>query len=230
MRSVRTKITVLGLVGTLALAGCARPAEEALRVGDVSVGTSEIEDTVAAILSQVGDQPAPAADVARLRQLAAACTAFAELAGRYAREEGVTTPEPDYADSANRLGLDTDNPLARCYAEARALIAPLIEDTTGRAPTEDEMQAVYDDFVAIVGEGAATYDQIRSELLGWPEYGQALALRDNLIDAAERYGLTVHPRYQPLEYPMFFAGQNEELIVVAVPLGEQGTGAIRPAS
>jgi hypothetical protein len=137
MRTVRSKIVVLALVGALALAGCARQSEEALSVGDVSVDAAQIDDTVAGILAQVGDNPTQAGDVARLRQFAAACTGFAELAGRYAREQGVSVPDPDYAASAERLGLDVDDPLARCNAEARAPLGPLVEDTPARTPTED---------------------------------------------------------------------------------------------
>src|SRR5690606_9216821 len=102
-------------------------------------------------------------------------------------------------------------------------------DATARTPTEDEMRGVYDDFVAIVGPNAATYEQVRGELLTWTEFGKALAVRDGLSEAAQRYGVTVHPRYQPLEYPLLQTGQNGELTVVTLPLGEQGTGAVHSA-
>jgi hypothetical protein len=92
------------------------------------------------------------------------------------------------------------------------------------------MRAVFEDFEALVGPDVATFEQIRDELLAWPAYGQTLALRDALIEASQRFGVTVHPRFQPLEYPLLFAGQNEELTVVSMPLGDQGTGAAETAS
>lgn len=231
MRTVRTKITVLALVATLALAGCARPTEEALRVGDVSVDTAQIDDTVSNLLSRLGDDATGAADsVAGLLQFAAQLTAFTEVARQYAREQGVDVVDPDYATAAGELQLDADDPLARQYAEAIAHRDALLEAASPRTPTEDEMRAVYDDFVALVGAGQATYDQIRGDLLSWEAYGRALAVRDELVEASQRYGVSVHPRYQPLEFPLLQAGQTGELTVVSLPLGEQGTGAIRPAS
>lgn len=231
MRTLRVKITVLALVGTLALAGCARPTEDALRVGDVSVTNTQIDDTVAALMSRLGEGGTPGVDtVAGVRQFAVRLTVFTEVASRYAREQSVTVPEPNYAAAAQELQLDADDPLVRISAQARAHADALLEDATARTPTEDEMRAVYDDFVALVGPNAATYEQVRGELLAWPEFGKALAVRDGLSEAAQRYGVTVNPRYQPLEFPLLQTGQNGELTVVTLPLGEQGTGAARPAA
>jgi hypothetical protein len=231
MRTVRLKITVVALVGMLALAGCTRQSEEAVRVGDVSIDNAQIDDTVAELLSRAdGTSATPGIDtVAGLRQLAVRLTVFTEVAREYAREQDVTVPEPDYAAAANELQLDPEEPLVRMLAEARVHTDALLQDATARTPTEDEMRAVYDDFVALVGAGAPTYDLVRADLLEWAPYGQALALRDGLMEAAGRYGVTVHPRYQPIEYPLLQAGQNGELTVVSLPLGEQGTGAVRSA-
>jgi hypothetical protein len=92
------------------------------------------------------------------------------------------------------------------------------------------MRDVYDRFSALAGPGAATFEQIRDELLRLPEYGEALALRDALIAAADRYGVTVNPRYQPLdEFSLHVVG-NGQLVLVSLPLGQQGTGAVRPGS
>jgi hypothetical protein len=222
MRTV--KIAVLALVGTLALAGCAHDTDEALRVGDVSVGNAQVEDTVAGILTQLGDNPAKD-HVADVRQTVVQWTAFTEVASRYAREQGVSVPAPDVDSAANDLGLDADDPVARVWAEAQTLLTTLLADTEGRTPTEDEMRGVFDDFVAIAGPDAATFEQIRDELLSLSQYHQALALRDALIAAADRYGVTVNPRYQPLEFPMLQVA-NGQLTLVSLPLGEQGTGAV----
>jgi hypothetical protein len=230
MRSVRVKITALALVGALALAGCARSTEDALRVGDVSVTTTQIDDTVSAFLTRLGENGTPGVDtVAGVRQFAVRATVFTEVARRYAQEQSVSVPEPDYEAVAQELQLSTDDPLVRIAAEARAYADALLADAQPRTPTEDEMRKVYDDFVALVGPDAATYEQVRAELIDWPQFGKALAVRDGLTEAAQRYGVTVNPLYQPLEFALLQTGQSGELTVVTLPLGEQGTGAVRSA-
>lgn len=232
MRTVKVKVTVLALVAALGLAGCARDTEEALRVGDVSVANSQVEDSAAPFVGVLGaDAPGTSGTetVAQVRQSVVQLTAFKEVASRYARETGVRPESPDYAGAAQAFQLDVDDPYVRLNAEAVALRDALLADATGRQPTEDEIRRVYDDFIALAGAGAATFDQIRNELLGFPEYQQALALRDELIAAADRYGVTVNPRYQPLEFPLIQVSDGQ-LTLVSVPLGEQGTGATRPQS
>jgi len=236
MRTVRVKITALALVGAFALAGCARPTDEALRVGDVSVGNTQVEQTAAPLAEAIGATAAGSAEtaqvVAQIRQSVVQLTIFTEVASRYARERGVEPEEPDYQGVADSLQVDVNDPYARLRAEADAYRNALLADATGRTPTEDEIRGVYDHYVAVVTEGGgvpATFEQIRDELLNWPEYHQALALRDALSEAAERYGVFVHPRYQPVEYPLLQAGNQGQFILVSLPFGPPGTGAVRSA-
>lgn len=236
MRTVRVKITALALVGAFALAGCARATDEALRVGDVSVGTSQVEQTAAPLAEALGATAPGTAEtaqvVARLRQSVVQLMIFTEVASRYAREQGVQAEEPDYEGVARSLQVDVNDPYARLTAEAHAYRNALVADATGRTPTEDEIREVYDHYVAVVtkdGGVPATYEQIREELLTWPEYHQALALRDALSEAAQRYGVFVHPRYQPIEYPLLQAGNQGQFTLVTVPFGPPGTGAARAA-
>jgi hypothetical protein len=237
MRTVRVKITALALVAMVTLAGCARPTEEALRVGDVSVGTSQIEQSAAPLAQALGATAAGSAQtasiVAQIRQDVVEFTIFIEVASRYARERGVRPEEPDYQSVATSLQADVDDPYVRLNAQANAYRDALLADATGRQPTEDELQAVYDHYVAVAtAEGLdqaqlATFEQIRAELLDWPEYHQALALRDALSDAADRYGVFVHPRYQPIVYPLLRGGNQGQFTLVSLPFGPAGTGAIR---
>jgi len=230
MRTVKVKVTVLALVGTLALAGCARNPDEALRVGDVSVGTSQVEDTAAPLTELVSAGAVSGTEaVAQVRQSVVQLTAFTEVAGRFAREQRVSVGEPNVEAWAQALQVDVDDPYAQLNAEAFAIRDALLEDATGRTPTEDEMRAVYADYAPLAGSTAASYEEIRQALLDLPEYHQALTLRDDLIAAADRYGVTVNPRYQPVVFPLFQVADGQ-LTLVSLPLGEQGTGAVRPAS
>ncbi len=225
----RSKLLVVtALVAGLALTGCAQSANDALQVGDVTVDNAEVEataDPFAEFLIANG------ADVSlgRIRQAVVEFTVFVEVAQRYADEEGIDLPTPDYAGVAESMQTSADDPFVRLNAEVDAYRAALLEEATGRTPTEDEMRAVYDDYAALAGPQAASFEEIRGALLDIPEYGQALTLRDELIDAMDRYGTSVHPRYQPLEFALFAVSQGQ-LVLVGLPLGEQGTGAVRPAS
>jgi pyruvate/2-oxoglutarate dehydrogenase complex dihydrolipoamide acyltransferase (E2) component len=238
MRTVRVKITALALVGALALTGCARNAEEAIRVGDVSIGTSQIEQAAAPLAEAAGATATGSAEtaeiVAQVRQDVVRLTIFTEVARRYARERNVQPEEPDYRGVSASWQLDVSDPYVRLKAEADAYRRALLADATARTPTEDEINTVYDDYVAVVtslGGTPATYEQIRDELLNnFPEYQQALGLRDALVEAAARYGVSVHPRFQPvMEYPLLQIGDQGQLTLVWLPLGPEGTGAVRSA-
>jgi hypothetical protein len=240
MRTVRVKITALALVGAFALAGCARAtSDEALRIGDVSISTSQVEQTAAPLAEARGataaGSPETTAIVAQLREDVVQLMIFTEVAGRYARERGVEVGSPDYQGAADALQLDVDEPYVRLAAEANAYHEALLANATGRQPTEDEIRGVYDHYVAVALAGGtpqnelATYEQIRAELIDWPEYQQALALRDALVDAADRYGVFVHPRYQPVVYPLLRGGLQGQFTLVTVPFGPPGTGAARAA-
>src|SRR5690606_14666533 len=147
MRTVRVKITALALVGAFALAGCARATEEALRVGDVSVGNSQI-DQMAAPAAEAYGATAPgsaetASVVAQIRTSMVQLTVVAELARRYAGERGGQPEDPDYQGVATAWQLDVTDPYVQLKAQADAYRNALLADATGRTPTEDEMRGVY---------------------------------------------------------------------------------------
>jgi len=230
MRSVRIRVGLLALVGVLTLAGCAHSPSQALRVGDVTVDNTQVETMAAPFAQALSANAAGVTDpVAKVRQSVVQLTIFKEVAQRYAQEKGVTPAAPDYAGVAQSLGVGADDPYARLNAEAGALLTALRDNTTGRTPTDAEVQDVYSRYLEVAGEGAASLDEVRQELLTLPEYGQALALRDALTDAIGRYGVTVNPRYQPLQFPLLVVA-NGQLTLVSLPLGDQGTGAVVSAS
>ncbi len=233
MHAVRFRpLAVTALVGLLVLTGCARNTDEALRVGDLTLDIEQVDAAAAPILANLGAVGAEDAEDAagEVRQSVVQLTVFNEIARRYAREKGITLPAPDYAAAAEVLQVGEDDQFARLNAEATAYVNALSEDADARTPTDAEMREVYGRFIALAGPDAATYEQIRNELLGFPEYGQSLTLRDELTDAANRYGVTINPRYQPVEFPLMRVSvANGELVLVNLPLGEQGTGAVRPA-
>ncbi len=218
-------VAVLAVLGML-LTGCApQGSSEALQVGDVTIDDARIDE----IAEPLAERLSVAGVTGEIRQSVAELTVFLEVARRYAREQGVTPEEPDYKGLAAQFQASVDDPYVRLNAEVNAYLTALREDATERTPTEAEIRDVFDRFVEIAGP-VATLEQIRGELLAIPEYGKALTLREELLAAMDRYGVTVSPRYQPLEFGLFVVSvTGGQLVLVSLPIGEQGTGAVRAA-
>lgn len=194
-----------------------------MRVGDVAVDDAAI----AAIIAPLAPTLSDTATSGDLRQSVAELTVFLEVARRYARENGVTPAAADYASIAEQLQTTVDDPFVRLNGDVNAYRDALLANTDPRTPTEPEMRDIYERFIAIAGP-IATYEEIRDELLGLREYGSALALRDALTAAMDRYAVSVDPRYQPLDYGLLVvSAQGQQLPLVTLPIGEQGTGAVR---
>jgi hypothetical protein len=222
-------VAAVALVGTLALAGCQHDPDRALQIGDVTMNNADVEATADRFATQVANSPRTIEDpVGVVRRSVVQLTVFNELARRYAREKGITLPQPDYAASAQALGTAADDPYARLNAETSTYLSALRQQATPQTPTEADMQDVYGRYVELAGADAAPYDQIKQALLELPEYAQALGLRAELQAALGRYGLTVNPRYTPLDFPLFAVSQGQ-LVLVNMPMGDRGT-PVRTAS
>jgi hypothetical protein len=223
-------LVALAVAGLLALAGCAHDPSQALRVGDFTIDNAQVEATAQPFAESLSTNAAGVTDpVAKVRQSVVELSVFREVARRYAAEKGITPGAPDYAGVAQSLNVSQDDPYARLNAEAGAYLTALRSNGTGRTPTDAEIQDVYNQYLSIAGSGAASFQQVHDELLSLPEYAQSLALKDNLTAAMSRYGVVVNPRYQPLQFPLLVVA-NGQLTLVSLPLGDQGTGAVRSVS
>jgi hypothetical protein len=229
MKAVKLGFVAVALVATLALAGCDQDPAQALRVGNVTFSNSQVDETAQEFVNALAASGSAVSDpVATVRSSVVQQMIFKEVARRYAAEKGISIPAPDYEATASSLGVDVNDPYARLTAEVSPFLDTLRSQVPPRTPTEAEMRQVFTDFVAIAGPDAATYEEIRSELLGLPEYAQSLGLRDELLKAMDRYGVTISPRYQPVSFPLLVVA-NGQLDLVSLPLGQQGTGAVRDA-
>jgi hypothetical protein len=226
------RLAAVALVGLVVLTGCTRDRnpDEALRVGDLTVDTAQVEATAAPLVAGLADAGTTGLD-GEIRRSVVQLMIIREVTRRYAQEKGITPGAPDYAGVAAQHQTGTDDPYVRLNAETAANLEAIRENSSPRPPTEDEMRDVFDRFVELVGPGP-TYEAIRGELLGLEDYSRSLGMRDELLAAMDRYGLTVNPLYQPLDFALYTVQVNApagEFVLVSIPLGEQGTGAVRPA-
>jgi hypothetical protein len=222
-------VAAAALVGTLALSGCQHDPDRALQIGDVTLDNAQVEATADRYASGLANSGQPVEDpVGAVRRSVVQLTVFTELALRYAQEKGITLPAPDYAAAAEALGAPEDDRYVRLNAEASAYLNALRAQATPQTPTEADMRLVYSRYVELAGEQADSYEGVRTELLRLPEYAQALGLRTELAAALDRYGLTINPRYAPLEFPLYSLAQGQ-LLLVDMPLGDPGP-PVRTAS
>ncbi len=226
-------VVVLALVGLLGLSGCQNNPNQGIRIGDVTVSDAQIEATAQRFATDLAAKNSDFKDpVGQVRQSVAELTVFGEAARRYAREKGIELPAPDYEGTAASYGAPADDPFVRLNAETSTYLTALREHATPQPPTEAEMQDVYrrySELAQSAGQDVQPYDAIKQALQELPEYSQALGLRTELLAALDRYGLTVTPRYQPLNVPLLAVSQGQ-LVLVDLPMGDQGTGAVRDVS
>jgi hypothetical protein len=228
MQRVRALALVAVLAGLL-LSGCqAQPSNQAASVGDVTITDAQVDAVAAAYenaeASQPDRPPFGNGERAFLRQFVVQASVFNELARRYAAEKGLPAPTVDYAATAQRLGVPADNPFTKIVADSDAYRQMLLSRSAAGQPTDEDMRDAYDRYVKAATNAAVEpvpYEDIRNELVQTPEFAQGVGLRNELADAAERYGVEVSPRYQPLESPIWAPSQSQ-LVLVGLPLGESG--------
>lgn len=227
----RVKLTFVGLValmGVFALSGCQANPNRAASIGDFSIDHADVDAMVDTIESDLknAQQTLPAEAYGDVRRTVVEFTIFNELARRYAKEQGVSVPATDYAAAADQIGLPADDPYVRLSAEATALRTALLAQAKPGTPTESDFRETYDRYKALAGAEASTYEEVRPQLAALPEFQTGLGLRSELLAAATRYGVVVNPRYAPLSVPLTSLS-NGQLTLVSLPLGDQGTGAVR---
>ena len=223
-------VIVLAIAGLVGLSGCQNDPNQAVRISDVTVTDAQIEAIAQRFAADLAAHNPQFKDpVGQVRQSVAELTVFNELARRYASEKGIELPTPDYEATAAQYGAPADDPFVRLNAETSAYLTALRDHATPREPTESDVQDVYRRYKELAGADAQPYDVVKQALKDVPEYPLALGLRSDLLAALDRYGLSVNPRYQPLNIPLLAVSQGQ-LVLVDLPMGDQGTGAVRDVS
>jgi hypothetical protein len=227
----RVKLMFVGLValvGVFALSGCQADPNRAASIGDVSIDHADVDAMVTTIEADLkkAQQNLPAEAYGDVRRTVVEFTVFNELARRYAADRRISVPAADYAAAAGQIGLPADDPYVRLYAESTALRTALLAQVKPATPTEADFREAYDRYVALAGAEASSYEEVKPQLAALPEFQTGIGLRNELLAAADKYGVVVNPRYAPLSVPLTSVS-NGQLTLVSLPLGDQGTGAVR---
>jgi hypothetical protein len=200
-----------------------------------SAGTPPAGETVAA------PRGLPSGVFGDVRQDIVEFTVFNELARVYVQEKGLTWTPPDYAQASQQVGLAPQRapdgttvfkPSVVLYADTVSYHQLLSSSAQRAEPTEADLRDAYNRALAAGAiDPAISFEQVRGELRQLDQMQTGVWLRNELAGVAERIGVTVNPRYRPLEIATgSLAQQSGQVILVALPLGEQnGTPAVREA-
>ncbi len=225
-------VAVLGLGVALLTSGCQTQPGTAAYVGNTRFTDDQIDAMAASVEADVVTaQPDAKGQLqyGTLRQTLVRLAVFNELAKRYAEENALTVPARDYAAAAQQIGLPASDPYTRLTTDAQAYQTALTASVAPARPTESDLHAAYDKIVA-AGLEVGSFDEVKAQIAAVPSLGPGLSLRADLIEASQRYGVGVSPRYLPLEMPLasVSTGSGQTVAIVTLPLGSPtGSPAVR---
>ncbi len=210
----RRRVVAAVIAGALALGGlvaCDSHPAVAAYVGDTTYTVAEVEEIFEDLVSR---QP----ETTVTRQQIVETLVIGQLVRSLATEQGVQLREVTVDDIAVGENVPADSR----YAEIRAETATYMYSWSGqvevRPLTEEQMREVHQ---AAIDAGVEWADYPFEELepiLGGEQVAQAVALREALVGEAERVGVTVNPRYAPVQHALLhFAGGAPAVVVT---LGE----------
>jgi hypothetical protein len=197
-RTARRAVTALAAAGVaaLALSACQVQPGAAAFVGGDRISRTEVDKVTDNVPASVKAN----VDFAGLREKTVAALVAGDLAGRVAKEQGITVKAADYQGAAQRIGLPASNGYVRAVAQADANINALrsAAQPGQLSPTDLEylLQVL---MVEQVVDASATVDQYKDQLES-PEAKQTATVRDELTAAAKKYHVTINPLYGQVVY------------------------------
>ncbi len=248
----------LCVVALGALSACAGQPGAAAIVGKTRITTAQVDDSIATVLSTCDaartaapaspspapsggtatpSQPSPVCQVGvdELRSIALQDKVTIAVASRYAAEHGIKTPVVDpqtLAQEGQNLGLKPDDPFVVDLVNATSWVNALEQAATPVTPTNAELMDIYNIGVAR-GITTDTFAQDKAVISQIGGLGQALAVKRELSAAADQYGVSISPRYQPtavvgspadaIQIPLLDVNQ---VVVLAVNFGQTSSPAV----
>ncbi|MFY1636017.1 hypothetical protein ACN27F_22530 [Solwaraspora sp. WMMB335] len=222
MQRVRrlASITVITLVGVVALAACRAQPGVAAYVGDERYTEEQVTSVVDAITDEVGED---GAERVPSRQQVVSALVLADVCEQLDVSGGSGAPPITADQYAQQFGLPVDSAYVQASAQVWTCITSL---QTGEqvAPTEEEL-------ADLVRRGkdagvipAEVPDEEAAGQLDGEQLRSALATRDTIAEAVAEQDVTVNPRYRPLEFPVL--SFNNDVVAVGIPLGDGDSGTV----
>jgi hypothetical protein len=234
-------VAALALVGGLALTGCQNAPSVAAQIGDFSITNERVDQIVDQIdgelatarKAQADPTAAPTTQLAGLakeqiggvRANVVQLAVFDEVARRMADDKHLTLPAQDYKASAEQYGLSESNPYVKLVVDSDGYRTLLLSSVTAKTPTEAELKSAYQRIAVVAGDQLGAYEDVKPQLLAFPEFGQGLALRTEMQAALGKYNVVVNPRYQPLDMPLI-AVSNGQVVLVSVSFSGEASPAV----
>ncbi|HKD97477.1 MAG TPA: hypothetical protein VKB69_07710 [Micromonosporaceae bacterium] len=245
----------LSAVAVGALSACQGQPGTAATVGGTRITVDEIERSISGVVAacesaKATATPEPGATAApvpppcvppveELRAFAVQDKVAIEVAKRYAAEHGIKAPtvsDQDVAQTAEQLGVPADNAFVRDFVTATAWANSLDDATNPVTPTDADLRGIYDRALR-AGITDQPFPKVRVAISQIQGLGQAVGVQRELQAAADKYGVTINPRYQPaaeignpinsLEMPLLrIQGPGGAVTVLAVEFGHSASPAV----
>jgi hypothetical protein len=156
-----------------------------------------------------------------------------EIARQTLADKNLTKAQVDPDQVAQQFGVPGGSSYAGALTDVIASIISL-ENAAGNAqPSDAELRDVYDRAVAKGLAAAGTFDQIKPQLLQVNGLPQDISARNALAKSAAHAGVSVNPRYTPLEFPVetLSTQDGRSFVAVALPLGTSASsGAVKDSA
>jgi hypothetical protein len=221
-------VLVAGALAVPGLAACRDQPTVAAYVEAARLTTDEVEQMVNEFQADVR-----AKNAGDIRQFVVSAFVAREVAGKLAKQHGltVTQPAPDQlAGMAQQFGLAPDSAFVKLDAQAEAALAAIQPLGQPQAPTEADKLETFNQLLKENAVRPGSYEAVKSQIDS-PQMRAALGLRPVLADAVKRYQVSVNPRYQPVGIPVSFTLAGGQVNAsVSVPLAPAGVPAVRDLS
>ncbi len=155
-----------------------------------------------------------------------------EIARQTLADKNLTKAQVDPGQVAQQFGVPVGSSYAGALTDIVAGIIALANAVGNNAqPSDAELRDVYDRAVAKGLAAPGTFEQVKPQLLQVNGLPQDISVRNELATSAAHTGVTVNPRYAPLEFPVVTLStpDGRSFVAVALPLGTTGTGTVQTA-
>ncbi|MEV4414437.1 hypothetical protein [Catellatospora sp. NPDC049609] len=197
----------------LALAACRSNPNVAAYVGDQTFTEDQVTKLVDEVKSLPNMDPQNLPERYEVVQL----LVMDKVCQQAAQTAGVTVPPPQTQSGQPELALLQ----ARMQACREALPSKPV------TPTDADLREVYDNGVAVGAIDPANpdnaFDKVKPQLAAGGQVADALGDRVQLVQAADKLGVSINPRYRTLSFPLLAFNQGP---AISAALGQQASTAV----